>query len=582
MSKDTKSLIEEIYATTVDPARYNEFMRRWESYINDQVTTIDARSGGRARDEHVERHIETALKIFDRIGRHRPNRKSLKAFLAGLPVAAMIVDEHLVIVAANQGAKPLLQFAAPPRLDELALDKLSASKLCSWMAGPATNAEQTLLLPCFLGPEAEASCITATQIDLHHLLADAEGDLDAQNHTYFLLTTVDFHFDQDLGRALCQAYCLSPAEAAVGMALAEGVSPGKIASRRDVSLNTVRTQIKAILRKLDASAIPDLVRIISGFKASISASRSLVDGNMTKRDVKRHQREAMLKLRDGRRLAYQESGSIEGRPILFVHNMLLGPNLTESAIAMAERKGWRLIAPSRPGFGHSDSPAHASNTAVLDVFVRDVEELLDHLGIRQVTLIGHLSGGVQALRIAEQLPGHIGALLLLNYVPHYDACRLLALPAWQRAFGLTIHYAPHLLPFIARAGAAYIDAGCEDQLLRTLHGGIPADMAALARLEVRSLAIEGLRHTVQQGPAAFCNDCPLVISDWRDQARRIKSPTHLLLGADDRFIRPDYGRDFIKSHPNFDLTIVENAGMYLLYTHWPTVFEVLEDLTPKS
>ena len=567
MLEDTTSLVEEIYAATID-----QLMHLWGRYIDARLIKGDAKA------ELIAQHVETALKIFDRIGRQRQDAKSINSILASLPVAALIVDGSFEIVGANQGAKPLIGTADHAQLDDLGLDDVSASRLRSWMAGQVVNRAPTLLLPCFLGPDAEPSCIVASAIDLRRLLVELDDDSDARKQPHFLLLTVDFQFDEDLGTALCQAFELSSAETCVAMALAEGMRPSAIASQRDVSLNTVRTQVKAIQGKLSASAVPDIVRIVNGFAATVSASRSLVEVTAIDAETKRTRNECMLHLRDGRQLAYKESGSPEGRPVLFIHNMLLGPDLTEEAITSFERRGWRLIAPSRPGFGRSAPLAEASGAAILDTFIHDVEELLNCIGIDQIMVVGHLSGAVSALHIAEHLSDRVRALLMLNYVPFDHSKNLTALPTWQRAFGLTIRYAPHLLPFLAKAGAAHIDAGYEEQLLHALHGSIPADAAALACPDIRRIAVEGLRHSIQQGPAAFCAECPLVIQDWRDQARKIRVPAQLLLGGQDRFVFADNGRNFVEGHEHFGLTVVDKAGMYLLYTHWPEVFETLDVL----
>ncbi|MGI9488613.1 MAG: alpha/beta fold hydrolase [Geminicoccaceae bacterium] len=570
MLDDTTSLVEEIYAATIDPARCNQLMHLWERSFENLQTKDDAKA------EPIAQHVETALKIFDRIGRQRQDMRSINSILAGLPVAALIVDDRFSIVGANQGAKPLIGIADHAQLDDLGLDDASSAKLQSWMAGQAATNGPTLLLPCFLGPEAEPNCIVASAIDLHGFLVKLEDDPNVRRQAFFLLLTIDFQFDDDFGTALCRAFELSSAETTVAMALAEGMRPSAIASQRDVSLNTVRTQIKAIQGKLSASTVPDIVRIVNGVAATVSASRSLVEANAVDVVTKRARSECMLDLRDGRQLAYKESGSLEGRPVLFIHNMLLGPDLPEEAITFAERQGWRLIALSRPGFGRSTPLAEASGAAILDTFIHDVEELLDCIGIDQVTVVGHLSGAVPALHIAGHLPDRVRALLMLNYAPFDYSKNLKALPTWQRAFGLTIRYAPHLLPFLAKAGAAHIDAGYEDQLLQALHGSIPADTAALACPKVRRLAVEGLRHSIEQGTTAFCAECPLVIQDWRDQARRIDIPARLLLGGQDRFVSAEQGRSFVESQQHFSLTIVEKAGMYLLYTHWPEVFRTLD------
>lgn len=581
MAENAADLVEEVYAVTVDPNRYDQLMRIWEGYIEARVHALETHEQAVPSDTLLERHIQTALKIFDQIGRNRRTKSSAEAFLAGLPVAAMIVDERFAVVAANKGAKLLLGPDDKPRLDDLAIDDLNDRKLRTWMSG-SSSAEPVLLLPCFLGRQAMASCLAVTRVDLACPLADLGLEIDVQDGTHFLVMTVDFQFDQAIGEALSRAYRLSAVEASVAIALAEGAAPSEIAERRGVSLHTVRTQIKLTLRKLGASAIPDLVRMVSGFTATVVASRTLGHAEPARCHANWRRDKGMLRLRGGRRLAYEDSGAAAGRPVLFLHNMLLGPALTDAAVEVAGRKDWRFIAPSRPGFGQSDALTEACGNAALDVFVRDIEALLDHLGIEQTALIGHLTGSVQALRLAERLPDRISGLVLVNYVPSYNARRLMDLPVRQRAVGFTIHYAPHLLPFIVRAGAAQIDAGAEDQLLRALHGGIPADMAALHRPEVQRVVSEGLRHAIQQGPAALCADCPLMITDWSAGARRIDMPARLLLGAEDRFMLPGYGREFVEAHPNFELSVVDQAGMYLLYTHWPKLFECLEAMTSQA
>jgi hypothetical protein len=52
----------------------------------------------------------------------------------------------------------------------------------------------------------------------------------------------------------------------------------------------------------------------------------------------------------------------------------------------------------------------------------------------------------------------------------------------------------------------------------------------------------------------------------------------MILGGEDRFVLADYGREFAASTPQYGLTVVQRAGMYLLYTDWPKVFEALEML----
>ena len=65
-------------------------------------------------------------------------------------------------------------------------------------------------------------------------------------------------------RALQQLFALTMAEAGVALALVAGRSAEEIAGERGVSLPTVRTQIRQILAKTEASHLRDLGRLLAG------------------------------------------------------------------------------------------------------------------------------------------------------------------------------------------------------------------------------------------------------------------------------------------------------------------------------
>lgn len=99
-------------------------------------------------------------------------------------------------------------------------------------------------------------------VSVHPLPVRGLG-LDAFPGARLLLLLVDL--DRKGGAAsadLIRLFDLSPAEADVAVRLAVGDSLAEIAVGRKVSLETVRVQIKSILRKLDAGRQSDVVRIV--------------------------------------------------------------------------------------------------------------------------------------------------------------------------------------------------------------------------------------------------------------------------------------------------------------------------------
>jgi pimeloyl-ACP methyl ester carboxylesterase len=105
-----------------------------------------------------------------------------------------------------------------------------------------------------------------------------------------------------------------------------------------------------------------------------------------------------------------------------------------------------LLGHGRPGpAARYDVPAQASRAGAA----------LDRLGVGRVTVIGHSSGGMVAAALAEQRPGQVAALVLINTGPSPDAklpdpplARLLNVPLagrllWRLKTEATIRKAAH-------------------------------------------------------------------------------------------------------------------------------------------
>ncbi|HEX3992363.1 MAG TPA: LuxR C-terminal-related transcriptional regulator [Acetobacteraceae bacterium] len=69
-------------------------------------------------------------------------------------------------------------------------------------------------------------------------------------------------------RMLSDLYSLTTAEAAVAGALAGGITAEDVARERGVSLDTVRTQVRGVLRKTNAANLRDFERIVALLSAA--------------------------------------------------------------------------------------------------------------------------------------------------------------------------------------------------------------------------------------------------------------------------------------------------------------------------
>jgi hypothetical protein len=101
----------------------------------------------------------------------------------------------------------------------------------------------------------------------------------------------------------------------------------------------------------------------------------------------------VLELAGGRRLAYAEYGSAEGRPVILFHG-LPGSRLSWGYPPREPiPQGLRVIAPDRPGYGLSDPNPGRS---LLD-WADDMVQLADALKIARLAIVGVSGGGPGAL-----------------------------------------------------------------------------------------------------------------------------------------------------------------------------------------
>lgn len=114
-------------------------------------------------------------------------------------------------------------------------------------------------------------------------------------------------------------------------------------------------------------------------------------------------------LPDGRTLSYAEFGDPIGYPLMFFHGF---PSCRLEAWFLdpiAQRKGIRLIAPDRPGFGRSTFQPNRQFVH----YPSDIRALADHLELDRFAILGGSGGGPYALACAKDIPGRLSAVGLL-------------------------------------------------------------------------------------------------------------------------------------------------------------------------
>ncbi|WP_242918795.1 alpha/beta fold hydrolase [Pontibacter liquoris] len=115
-----------------------------------------------------------------------------------------------------------------------------------------------------------------------------------------------------------------------------------------------------------------------------------------------------LQLPDGK-LHYVDEG--QGEPIVFVHGTPTWSFVWRQQIKSLSRQ-FRCVAPDHLGFGLSDKPADFSYTP--EAHAQNLEQLITHLQLKNITLVLHDFGGPISLRYALRNPENVKRLVILN------------------------------------------------------------------------------------------------------------------------------------------------------------------------
>lgn len=114
---------------------------------------------------------------------------------------------------------------------------------------------------------------------------------------------------------------------------------------------------------------------------------------------------------EGLRMHYVDEGA--GPPVLLLHGEPTSSFLWRTLIPPLVGAGYRAVAPDLIGFGRSDKPADIGWYSY-DRHVASIEQLVDGLGLRSMTLVVHDWGGPIGLRFAVEHEDLVDRLVILD------------------------------------------------------------------------------------------------------------------------------------------------------------------------
>jgi pimeloyl-ACP methyl ester carboxylesterase len=259
---------------------------------------------------------------------------------------------------------------------------------------------------------------------------------------------------------------------------------------------------------------------------------------------------------DGARVACWESGPQDAEPVLLLHGY------------PADHRCWRHQVPALSARHRVITPDLSFD---YDTEVARLGRLLDALELDAVNLAGHDYGGFLALGFAENHPGRVRRLALLNSRAHATFT-----PRWYAAFSLIslLGRSPVLrrparhLPYAAlhrRALAPLVRAGHLDPHVLDGYVGWMAQP-------------EGRRWLLHY----FGDYRTPARPELRRRLRDIGCPTAVVWGRADPYLSPAIATELAGSVPRAELTMLADAGHWVMDERPAAVTEALGRLLERT
>jgi len=259
---------------------------------------------------------------------------------------------------------------------------------------------------------------------------------------------------------------------------------------------------------------------------------------------------SVVRLRDGRSLAYAEYGSRTGAPILYCHgapSSRVEANLFLNPASVADLN-LRVIVPDRPGIGRSD---FQRNRRIVD-WPDDVAQLMAALGIDTFAVVGESGGAPYAAACAALMPNRVRALGLVGCLaPVDDPSMLAALSTPLRMMFRMARSTPILLRLLLGLNLRAMRSGGAKAGARMAASFPEPDRALLLeRAEIRDGFMACFAESCRQGTAGPTWDLRLIGGPWGFDLATIRVPVLVWHGEQDGNVPIAHGRRLVASIPS--------------------------------
>jgi pimeloyl-ACP methyl ester carboxylesterase len=282
-----------------------------------------------------------------------------------------------------------------------------------------------------------------------------------------------------------------------------------------------------------------------------------------------------LRLSDGRRLSYAQTGATAAFPVVYCHGAIgtpLGRSVDMEAITAD--LGIRHIAISRPGVGGSDFAARRTVAA----FAADVRELADALALDRFAVVGVSAGGPYALGIAAGLPDRVSRVAICSSLS--PLCPPHATPGMPRRIRLALKGLAAAPATCAWLGDAAIPLLRRHPALLSrviaAHAA-PAERHRVRRPEERAATTTSFLDAASAGVRGMIEDYLACSRPWGFEPGGVEAEVDLWHGLNDPLVPVDHALQLAIAIPRCRVFVDPSEGHHFFRTRLPEILARLAD-----
>jgi len=571
---DEEQIISYIYDIALDPGNLDGFIDRLEADARSSSDTSLELGRIQTLSALLESHVSRAEEFLDRVATREEGSATQRALAPFDAKPALLVNAALEIVDANRAAIDAYGISLHGSLDALPFESHDVDRLITTLRQMLRDRSGKGVLMALDMPLSDDAQPPPALIHAHWLdLPSIHAVEVAGRGGFTLLVSTDVSWPLALDQTLSEVFGLTSAERDIVRALVEGGSLKSIASARNRSLGTVRTQVKSVLSRTRTHSQSELIRVTLSLMEIVKSSPLIgspalpADTPSTTSSEPYAEFETLLRP-DGRRLDFLVQGDCQGRPLLFSH---MGYGLMRwppAALRMARQHGIRIVSPIRSGFGGSDPVDRSAD--IMKITRDDTLAVMDHLDIDTCTYVAQGNDLLFAMDLIAHHPGRVRNLIGLGpRLPLPADIQYIGMGRWHRFLLSTARHAPHLLYFTAKAAFTLAQKIGRDQMFRNVHRHSPADLAVLEDPDIFPTLYDSSVVTVSQDAhAAFAYAKELFESesDWSELVRRTRdTPAWFVSGLQDPLGDPATIAAYREVFPWIQIEVIEKAGQLIFF-----------------